>query len=128
VLHGFLRSPDGTITTFDAPGAGTGMNQGTDTGNVCGLNPAGAIAGEFVDDNYVFHGYVRSPDGTITTFDAPSAGTGMNQGTDAGHINPAGTISAPYIDSSGVSHGYLRTADGAITKYGCVATFRVTGW
>jgi len=29
VLHGFVRSPDGLIVAFDAPGAGTGAFQGT---------------------------------------------------------------------------------------------------
>ena len=29
VAHGFVRAPDGTISLFDAPGAGTGKNQGT---------------------------------------------------------------------------------------------------
>ena len=29
INHGFLRESDGTIVTFDAPGAGTGFNEGT---------------------------------------------------------------------------------------------------
>jgi hypothetical protein len=29
VAHGFVRAPNGVITTFDAPGAGTGAGQGT---------------------------------------------------------------------------------------------------
>src|SRR5262245_26453013 len=28
-IHGFLRTPDGTIGTIDVPGAGTGLGQGT---------------------------------------------------------------------------------------------------
>ena len=28
VSHGFLRAPDGTMTTFDVPGAGTGAFTG----------------------------------------------------------------------------------------------------
>ena len=46
-IHGFLRAPDGTITTFDAPGAGTGSGQGTFTATEEGLSPAGAIAGGY---------------------------------------------------------------------------------
>ncbi|HEY6293416.1 MAG TPA: hypothetical protein VI455_17835 [Terriglobia bacterium] len=65
----------------------------------------------------MFHGYVRAPDGTITEFNVPGAGTGMYQGTLAACINSAGTISGPYIDSGGVDHGYVRASDGAITKY-----------
>jgi len=73
VYHGYLRAPDGTITTFDVPGAGTGgYPQGTTSSNI---NPAGAIAGLVVDASTVNHGFVRAPDGTVTTFDAPGAGT-----------------------------------------------------
>ena len=40
--HGFLRTPEGSITTFDAPGAGTGPFQGT---IAFGMNSAGADHG-----------------------------------------------------------------------------------
>jgi hypothetical protein len=81
VNHGFLRtSPHGDdepvritgaklpagapITNFDAPGAGTVPNsyplQGTFP---TGINPAGAIAGYYVDANGVNHGFLRAPNG-----------------------------------------------------------------
>ena len=82
VFHGFVRAPDGTITTFDAPGAGTGSGQGTFTTTVDGLNPAGVISGATLDNSNVYHGFVRAPNGTITIFDVPGAGTGPFQGTD----------------------------------------------
>lgn len=121
VFHGFVLIPDGTFTSFDAPGAGTGPGQGTEACSVDCLNPAGATAGGYADASNVFHGFVRTPDGTITTFDAPSAGTGPLQGTQPTGINPAGTIQGTYIDSSGVNHGFLRAADGTITTFdvGC---------
>src|SRR6516165_4998929 len=89
VSHGFLRAPDGTFTTIDAPGAGTGFGQGT---NPFCINQAGAIAGDYIDASNVPHGFLRAPDGTFTTFDAPDAGTGAFQGTYAFSINPAGAI------------------------------------
>src|ERR1700757_2593581 len=92
VSHGFLRAPDGTITTFDAPGAGTGPGQGTLVDAVDGLNPAGGISGLSIDASDVSHGFVRAPDGTITVFDAPGAGTGPGQGTLPAGINQGGTI------------------------------------
>ena len=52
---------------------------------------------------------------TYTTFDAPGAGTGPNQGTLALAIDPAGAITGYYIDASGVNHGFLRTTKGTIT-------------
>ena len=81
VCHGFVRAPDGTITTFDAPGAGTGSGQGTFPSTVVCLNPAGPISGATIDNSNVYHGFVRAPNGTITTFDVPGAGTGPGQGT-----------------------------------------------
>jgi hypothetical protein len=78
VEHTYLRFPDGTFTTFDALGAGTGPFQGMGPN---GINPAGAIVGPYTDASNVNHGFVRHPDGTITTFDPPGAGTGPGQGT-----------------------------------------------
>jgi hypothetical protein len=97
VNHGFLRSRDGTIITFDVPGAGTSLNQGT-FATATALNPAGMLAGAWVDVNFVQHGFVRAPDGAITTFDAPGAGTNPNQGegTFPFGINPQGTITGFY--------------------------------
>src|SRR5258707_305874 len=66
--HGFVRDKDGTITSFDAPGAGS---NGT---IVVGINPSGEITGYFFDVNYAVnhttHGFVRDRDGAIVSFDA----------------------------------------------------------
>jgi len=58
VPHGFLRFPNGHITSFDAPGAGLGygLNQGT---AAFAINDLGEIAGQLQDPSYVFHGFVR---------------------------------------------------------------------
>jgi hypothetical protein len=53
--HGFQRFADGTIGTFDAPGAGTAQFQGTFPS---AINNAGAIAGTVVDSNNVSHGFL----------------------------------------------------------------------
>ena len=112
VEHGFLRAPDGTFTTFDAPGAGTAFQQGT---TVRSINSAGAITGYYYDANYVHHGFVRAPDGTITSFDAPGAGTGLDQGTFAFSINTAGKVTGAYSDAGYLVHGYVRAPDGTFT-------------
>ena len=106
VAHGFLRTPDGTFTTFDAPNAGTGPGQGTFVFTGSCLNPAGAIAAASLDASDVYHGILRAPDGTMTTFDAPGAGTGPFQGTLPLGINQAGTIEGNYVDASDVNHGF----------------------
>jgi hypothetical protein len=55
---GFLRAPHGTFITTNFPGI-----------PVC-INPAGTIAGTYVDFS---HGFVRSPNGTVTAFEAPGS-------------------------------------------------------
>jgi hypothetical protein len=56
VYHGFLRAPDGTITTFDPPGAVHGTFP-------AGINPAGAITGSYTDANGFSHGFLGFPTG-----------------------------------------------------------------
>jgi|SRR5579863_628486 len=117
---GLIRFPDGTLKTFEAPGAGTGTDQGTSCpGCASGLNQWGAIAGPYIDSNSVQHGFLRSPDGKFTTFDAPGAGTGSGQGTGCPSdcptiLNDLGAIAGNYIDASYVLHGYLRSPEGKI--------------
>jgi hypothetical protein len=127
VYHGFLRAPDGKITTFDAPGAGNNTVPGfyaTPAGVLGGqgtygisINPAGAISGAYIDKENVMHGFLRSPDGRFTTIDDPNAGTGYSQGTEAGNINPDGTIAGSYADAYSVWHGFVRTPGGRLTTF-----------
>ena len=51
-----------TVTTFDAPGAGTGAFQGTFPFNV---SPSGAIVGFLRDAGDVRHGFIRSSNGDL---------------------------------------------------------------
>jgi predicted membrane protein len=108
VFHGFVRAANGTIITFDAPGAGTGPGQGT---SAFGINPAGVIEGQYTDASNVPHGFVRDANGAITAFDVPGAGTGPFHGSFvfSEAINHAGAIAGAYFDSSNVVHGFLRT-------------------
>ena len=120
VGHGLIRGPDGTLTPFDAPGAGTGSYQGTSCpGCSPGLNQWGAIAGIYSDANSVNHGFLRSREGKFTTFDAPGAGTASYQGTGCPSdcptsLNDSGAIMGTYIDANYTYHGYLRRPDGKI--------------
>jgi hypothetical protein len=112
VGHGFVRSPDGRITTFDDSQApiGAGANQGTFPS---GINDIGEIAGGYVDGNGALHGFVRAPDGRITTFDAP----GASGGTFVQSINNFGVIAGLFYDTNGTGHGFVRTASGQITTF-----------
>src|SRR6476646_11978362 len=91
-----------TITTFDAPGAGTGAFQGT---SALDIDPSGRTIGFFRDANNVRHGFSRSKNGTFTIFDAPGAGTAASQGTRAYATNSSGSITGHFTESSNVSQG-----------------------
>jgi hypothetical protein len=70
VYHGFVRSAAGSITEFNAAGAGTGSTEGTQP---LSINTDGVITGAYVDSNGVDHGFIRAADGAITEFDDPDA-------------------------------------------------------
>ena len=121
VGHGLIRRPQGKLIPFNAPGAGTGPYQGTGCpGCSVPLNQFGAVAGYYIDAKYVEHGYLRSPWGEITTFDAPpGAGSqGFNCFSDCSlGLNDWGAITGSYVDASGTSHGFLRSPDGHIAPF-----------
>ena len=58
-----------------------------------------------MDVNFLAHGFVRTADGKIKTFEAPGAG----QGTVGLSVNAAGDITGFYVDASAVFHGFVRT-------------------
>jgi hypothetical protein len=66
------------------------------------------VNGDYIDASGVAHGFVRAPDGAITTFDAPCAGAGSGQGTFPDGINDPGAITGYDLDNNNVSHGFLR--------------------
>jgi hypothetical protein len=129
-VHGFLRSPDGTYTLFDAPGAGIGEpGSGSDLTGTHGfcINNKGEIAGNYWDVNLLPHAFIRAPNGTITTFDAPGAGSDPSQGQGTFYaysnyqffycLNSAGTYTSAYTDSDNGGHGFLRAPNGAFTTF-----------
>src|ERR1017187_7954799 len=81
------------IIVFDAPGAGATAGSGFGT-FPNSINNAGAITGHYIDANNVNHGFLRSPGGTFTAFDAPGAGATADSGfgTFPNSINNAGAI------------------------------------
>lgn len=105
--RGFVRSPDGTFTTFDAVPSPSSPCCTWTFG--ISINPAGEVAGWDNDYLSVNHGFVRAKDGTVTILDAPGAGTGFAEGTLAWSINPAGQVAGFYSDANGVNHGFLWT-------------------
>lgn len=115
--HGFVRSGSGTITGFNAPGAGTGAGQGTNFAGLSGINTAGTITGPYVDSKGVFHGYIRSTAGKFTILNVASAGKSAGQGTLAGNINTSGEIAGFYTDTAGANHGFLWTSKAGFITF-----------
>jgi hypothetical protein len=108
IPHAFLRTPEGKFIGFDAPGAD--LNKGDNGGTVAyAINNLGVIAGQFEDTSFVFHAFIRYPNGFIYEFDDPNAGSTPfafpAQGTQAANI---------YVDSGGNEHGFIRYHDGNI--------------
>ena len=120
VNHGLVRSPEGKLTTFEAPGSGTGLYQGTGSpGSSVPLNQFGAIAGYYIDASNVVHGYLRAPWGEITTFDVPgegSQGIGCYSDCSIG-LNNWGAITGYYLDANNVFHGFVRSPWGNVTTF-----------
>jgi probable HAF family extracellular repeat protein len=104
--RGFVRGLDGRFVTFDAVSSPSSPCC-TWTWPVS-INFWGQIAGYDNDFDGINHAVLREPNGAITVFDAPNAGTGLNQGTVAASINDVGTIAGYYKDSNNVAHGFLR--------------------
>jgi hypothetical protein len=108
------------FTTIDAPGAGNNTLP-------YGINALGAIVGYYLDAANLFHGFVRTPNGALTTIDAPGASTGAYQGTFGLGLNIEGAVTGYYSDPSGVNHGYVRAPDGGIMTFDAVAPAGLTG-
>ena len=62
------------IKTFEAPGAGKDGYSGQGTFPQ-GINDLGEVSGFYADVNSIYHGFVRTASGSITTFDVPTTCT-----------------------------------------------------
>jgi hypothetical protein len=124
--HGFVRSPNGRFTNFDAPGADPIL------GCTCpsSINDLGIIAGNTADTAGVSHGFVRSPEGQFTIFDDTQgpAGTGAGQGTTPVGITDFGVIAGNYVDGNYVGHGFVRSAAGIITTFDPLGSTYTSVW
>ena len=99
-FHGFLRKPNGAVSTVDVPGASA-------TG-VTGINNHGAVVGSFVDADGKDHGFLLDARGRVTTLDPPdSPDDPAASNTFASDINDRGQIVGGYADAKGTYHGYL---------------------
>jgi len=106
---GFVRTPDGTITTFKAvDNAHSTQPQW--------INSSGVITGYYWDNNDVIRGFVRDAAGTVTTFDAPGARGDKNAGTLPCCINAQGAVIGFCSSCQTGIGGWVRAADGTFTS------------
>jgi len=104
--HGFVRTPDGTLTQFDPSG-------GWDT-NVSAINDAGtAVGSSFFSSGNGGFGFTRASDGTISKFVVPG---GAVQYTVPMSINKSGVIAGESQNKNGGQDGFIRAPDGKITR------------
>lgn len=105
------------ITIVDFPGKNDGSL-------AVGINAAGTVVGTYftyLHNVPLYHGYIRSADGTFTSFNVPGENLapppqGSYLGTVPIAINDQGVITGYYWDGA-KTHGFVRAANGAITKF-----------
>jgi hypothetical protein len=109
VVHGFVRSASGSITSFDVPTTCTVAAppadcafEGTWAG---GINLVGTVVGVYFGEDGVPHGFWRAANGSITTFDVQRRG----YLTDPISLNDFGQITGIAFDARFVTHGLLVT-------------------
>jgi hypothetical protein len=112
--HAFVRSPFGTLSTFDAPNA---ASDGQSTGTFAvAINALGQIVGTVYGldgENLSARGFVRSPNGAITEFDA--AADALR--TEPQAINVFGWIGGKYLDLGFKEHAFVRSPNGTVTTF-----------
>lgn len=109
--HGFVRAADGTITSYTYPGSlnltSPIFQSRADSHVFGGINREGYITATFFNTTGQAQGFVRSPDGTITTFDL---GPGDTYAT---AINDYAIVTG-YLLRDDLEIGYLRVPNGII--------------
>jgi hypothetical protein len=105
-IFGFLRDPQGNFTSFD-PGVFTYPTSINDEGWVTGYYLTGSYtSGTGTVSITGQHGFVRSPDGTITSFDPPFCVTSQSSIIPAG-INQQGVITGSCLEIPSTSGGQV---------------------
>jgi hypothetical protein len=121
------QTSDSNIVTFEVPGAGkTAGAAGCGNGLLTGCygttpmanNNFGEIVGMYITDSGVYFGFLRAPDGKVTSFTAPGADTTPEDfnGTYPMSINSWGVVTGLYQGTSEVLQGFIREANGTYVE------------
>src|SRR5580692_467102 len=103
--HTFLRTSDGTITTFDA-------GPGTQYTTPAGLTRSGMIVGQYTK-NGIIYAYKRGTSGVFKSFKADKDAAA----TYALSINNGQSITGYFYRSDFVRHGFLRLRGGSMIEF-----------
>ena len=110
VTSGFVRYDDGQITTFDIPGS--------ILTEPVSINAAGDITGYYElsgsPDHPIPQGFIRSANGTITTFGNTPIGQDTTFWPQPIAINAAEEIVGNYPDATYAAFVFIRSATGSV--------------
>ena len=127
--HGFILTR-GTFAPIDAPGAGGAPAQVSPAITIplprqgtfpVGIGGSMEIAGYSVDASHVYHGFVRSEDGEMTSIDIPGAINLPGGGTQVTAINQEGElvgsyrVASPFGGPFFLVRGFFRSSRGQIS-------------
>ena len=114
----YFTDSGGSITALPEPDTLPGSFPDPTDGAYNGINGSGTTAGYDLSTNPPgFQGFLRSADGTLTTFSGPNGSLGGF----AYGINDSGTTAGTYFtntvlaDGNNANNGFLRSADGTFT-------------
>jgi uncharacterized membrane protein len=116
-VHGFIRQPNGRITTFDLPASFDGTA-------VTDINDRGQVVGQTADSQGRGIGFLREPNGRVTIIDVPGA-----QKVDYPlALNNRGQVVASYTDAGAPTDRFAPdTRHGLVWDRGRLTRFDVPG-
>ena len=100
------------------------------------MNDSAEIAGFYLDEGGVAHGFTLTYSGALTLIDFPGASStagsapcvsGPIAGTVVDGINNAGYLSGHYWDTSYNEHGFLRTPAGKFIELNVPGAYQTAG-
>jgi hypothetical protein len=118
VIHGFLRTIDGTFTTFDAPNATAFFFGGTMPASI---NDSGIVTGFYFDttQNSELRVFLRASNGVFSSFATPQLGSFGG----AASINLSGAVAGNVqntvctsVSCTNVPISFLRAANGTVSS------------
>jgi len=114
--HGFIRKAGGGYITLDVAAAcKLSVAEGCVGTSALSINFLGKVLGSYSDDNFVVHGFIHSPDGSVIDFEEP--GALETEPAPSSGLNQLGEVVGYYEDSNFVNHGFIRRTDGTLVSF-----------